>query len=158
MALQETESLFLCWDEAPDTTGCRLVASDAKNGVGFVLSSRFFKACIFQRMCREFGVLLCEVAGVKILILNVHLPDDSTLRDRGPLLPQVLSSIDEVLAKLWLDGGWQHILMMGDFNTMHPELVVLPPPSRSRLSVVTCRVQLMCFSCAKSGISTGTRL
>ena len=118
--LQELEYIYEHWDQAPDTTGCVLVSSGARNGVGFIVSKRFYKFCVYHHLVREFGILLCEVDGVRILVLNVHLPDDGTCTSRGFSLPQVLNSIDEALSKVWLEGGWHHIVMAGDFNTVHP--------------------------------------
>ena len=83
LALQETEHLARHWDDFPLHGSCRLISPTEVNGVGFLLHDKVFANLRNQHIVREFGLIVLEAEGVRQIFLNLHLPDDGTLKDRS---------------------------------------------------------------------------
>ena len=97
-----------------------IIAPSDKNGVGFVLSSHIVSKIQNSHVAREFGLVLLDMEGERVLLLNWHLPDDTTLHDRKYSLQNVFERLEVVLNSWWTSTPWSHLLVCGDFNTMHP--------------------------------------
>ena len=123
--------------------------------MGFLLHEKVFANLRNQHIVREFGLIVLEAEGVRQIFLNLHLPDDGTLRDRGLSLEGVLEDICVVLQNWWVAAPWQHLVCLGDFNTVHPgdlacTTVALPDSSIVRH---TARAALILAFCTKWQIS-----
>ncbi len=81
------------WDGAEVGHQSSLVKPAAKNGVGFFVAGRCAGCKVDQFVEREVAALLCKVGGCRFLFLNVHLPDNDTLKKRGTTLQEILTSI-----------------------------------------------------------------
>ena len=119
IGLQETELLASMWDDSPDTGGLRLVAPSERNGVAFLVHDSIH--ILDQVIHREFGLIAVSHADTSFVVANLHLPDNSTLNDRGLTLQGVLDSISLALEYLRVSHPWSFIFAMGDLNTVHVE-------------------------------------
>ena len=162
LSLQETEKLGEVWDDFEVGHKHVLIKPAATNGVGFLMTGRIASAVVDQYVEHEFAVLLCNVEGARFVFLNVHLPDNKTLQDRGLSLQGILRRVHVILEEWWVKHhGWDHLVGMGDFNTVHPEDLCLstcpaadPSKHRARAAQIAefCGLWGIEWASSKSGV------
>ena len=153
LGLQETEKLGDVWDDFEVGHKHILIKPAATNGVGFLMAGHFASAVADQYVAHEFAVLLCNVEGVRFVFLNVHLPDNGTLRDRGHSLHGILGQVHAILEGWHIKHhGWDHLVVMGDFNTVHPEDICLSTEPAADPSIHRERADKIAEFCGIWGI------
>ncbi len=159
---QETEKLGEVWDDFEVGHKHVSIKPAATNGVGFLLAGRFASAVVDQDVEHEFAVLLCNVEGARFFFLNVHLPDNGTLIKRGHSLQGILRQVHGILEDWWQKHhGWDHLVGMGDSNTVHPDNICLssspsadPPAGQERAAQIAefCGIWGVEWASSRSGV------